>query len=137
MLDARLGAPDQAGRAVLQIGQAAQIGGIRPERRRIVARQGRIALARHQPAHRRIQARDFVVRGFAGPLPQHGQRGLGLVAAGFAVDLGGVKVHVWALSVASDASRRVAPFGERDPCDAVKICGRAVPASAHTLCYAT
>ena len=110
MLDARLGPPDQAGRPVLQIGHRRLVGGIGPESLRIAARQRRIALPRQQPAHGGIQLGDILIRGFARPLAQHGQRGFGLFARGKTVKRGGMDVHGQVLSVQARPSGKRLQF---------------------------
>ncbi len=76
MLDLGLGAHDQAGRPVLQIGQRGLVGRIRREILRVGARQRRVvaqALIRQQPRNRRVERGDFRHACACGPAAQQFQ----------------------------------------------------------------
>jgi hypothetical protein len=84
VLDGLLGTPDQAGRAILQIGERVFIRRVRAELGWVVARQDRIALPQKR-ADLRIQTHNIGLRGTRGPKPQRGKSGFGLGAAGTGV----------------------------------------------------
>ena len=92
MLDHLLGAHDQAGRAILQVGQAVFINFVHQKRIRIGAVQHRIASAQQSP-HRRVKRHDISGRGAVCPAFQHSQGCLGLVAAGLSVEFGVIDIH--------------------------------------------
>ena len=84
VLDGLLGTPDQAGRAILQIGERVFISRVRAKLGWVVARQDRIALPQKR-ADLRIQTHNLGLRGTRSPKPQRGQSGFGLGAAGAGV----------------------------------------------------
>ena len=96
MLNLLFRPPDQAGGAVLQIGQRGAIGGVDLEPFGVVSRQRRV-VHRHQPRHQArnggIKLTDLgLSRGF-GPFAQSFQRSFGLIMVGGVVNVTGMHVH--------------------------------------------